>query len=151
MKLAEALLERADLQKRLVQLKERLLRSTVVQEGEQPAEDPDSLLVEMENIIKSLKILVTRINHTNSTTTLVNYGTISDAITHRELLMKKRSILESFIEKASIMDMRYSHSEIKTIPTVNVKELQDQVDDISKQYRLVDTLLQQTNWLTDLK
>ncbi|MCH1625384.1 DIP1984 family protein [Fredinandcohnia quinoae] len=151
MKLAEALLERADLQKRLAQLKERLLRSTVVQEGEQPAEDPNTLLLEMDNIIKALKILVMRINYTNSTTTLVNYGTISDAITHRELLMKKRSILEAVIEKASIMDMRYSHSEIKTIPTVNVKKLQDQVDDISKQYRLVDTLLQQTNWLTDLK
>ncbi|EDL65932.1 DIP1984 family protein [Bacillus sp. SG-1] len=40
MKLAEALLERADLQKRLAQMTGRLERSAVIQEGEDPPEDP---------------------------------------------------------------------------------------------------------------
>lgn len=151
MKLAEALLERADLQKRLAQIKERILRSTLVQEGEQPYEDPNQLLKEMLQIIQSLETIMKRINKTNAITTLANFGTISDAIVHRELLMKQRSTLESIVEKASLMDMRYSHSEIKTITTVDVKQLQSQIDEISKQYRIVDTLLQQTNWLTELK
>jgi hypothetical protein len=40
MKLAEALLRRADCQKCLEQLKARLLRNAKVQEGDDPAEDP---------------------------------------------------------------------------------------------------------------
>ncbi|MFT4414927.1 DIP1984 family protein [Fredinandcohnia humi] len=151
MKLAEALLERADQQKRLAQIKERILRSTLVQEGEQPYENPNELMKEMKQILQSLQTLMKRINKTNAMTPLDNYGTISDAIVQRELLMKQRSILESIVEKAAIMDMRYSHSEIKTITTVNIKELQSEIDEISKQYRIVDTLLQQTNWITDLK
>ena len=42
MKLAEALQERADLNRRLQQLQQRLANNAIVQEGEQPAEDPKS-------------------------------------------------------------------------------------------------------------
>jgi len=45
MKLAEALNNRADLKKRLFQLKERLLRNSKVQEGEEPSENPEDLLI----------------------------------------------------------------------------------------------------------
>ena len=40
MKLAEALIERADLQRRLEQLKQRLNQNAQYQEGEEPAEEP---------------------------------------------------------------------------------------------------------------
>ena len=46
MKLAEALSERADIQKRIQQLRSRLRRNALVQEGEKPAEDPHALLEE---------------------------------------------------------------------------------------------------------
>ena len=41
MKLAEALNIRADLKKKILQLKERLLRNSKVQEGEEPSENPE--------------------------------------------------------------------------------------------------------------
>ena len=44
MKLAEALSIRKDLQKRIEQLKSRLENTVKVQEGEQPAENPEDLL-----------------------------------------------------------------------------------------------------------
>jgi cell fate (sporulation/competence/biofilm development) regulator YmcA (YheA/YmcA/DUF963 family) len=44
MKLAEALLLRADVQKKLESLRERISKNTVVQEGEKPSEDPNELL-----------------------------------------------------------------------------------------------------------
>ena len=44
MKLAEALIQRADHRKRLDQLRERLVRVARVQEGDAPAEDPAALL-----------------------------------------------------------------------------------------------------------
>lgn len=45
MKLAEVLILRADCQKRIDQLRQRLLRSAKVQEGEQPPENPQQLLL----------------------------------------------------------------------------------------------------------
>jgi hypothetical protein len=40
MKIAEALALRSDLQKRLEQLKQRLVRNARIQEGDAPEEDP---------------------------------------------------------------------------------------------------------------
>ena len=54
MKLAQALVERADLQKRLAQLRRRLLLNAKVQEGEMPAEDPKELLRELEGCVSEL-------------------------------------------------------------------------------------------------
>ena len=44
MKLAEALILRADSQKRFEQLKQRVVRSAKVQEGDEPPENPRDLL-----------------------------------------------------------------------------------------------------------
>jgi len=44
MKLAEALILRADCQKRIEQLRQRLLRNVKVQEGDKPAEEPMELI-----------------------------------------------------------------------------------------------------------
>ena len=51
MKLAEALNLRADLQKRIAALKDRLIRNAKVQEGDTPSEDPVMLLKELDNNI----------------------------------------------------------------------------------------------------
>ena len=47
MKLAEALSLRADLQRRIAALRERLRKNARVQEGDTPAEDPLELLAEL--------------------------------------------------------------------------------------------------------
>jgi len=46
MKLAQALIERADLQRKLAQLGARLQQNAQYQEGEAPAEDPQDLLTD---------------------------------------------------------------------------------------------------------
>jgi len=65
MKLAEALMLRADIQKRIDQLKQRLLRNVKVQEGDRPAENPEALLSELERLLSELRQLIQRINKTN--------------------------------------------------------------------------------------
>ena len=66
MKLAEALQERADLNRRIAQLRSRLLSNAQVQEGETPSEDPQELLTELDSCIMRLSSLMTRINLCNS-------------------------------------------------------------------------------------
>ncbi len=54
MKLAEALSLRADLQKRISQLEVRLKNNDRIQEGEEPAENPQELMEELNNHLNAL-------------------------------------------------------------------------------------------------
>ena len=58
MKLAEALQERADLNRRIQQLQGRLNSNAVVQEGERPPENPQELLRELDGCIAQLEALI---------------------------------------------------------------------------------------------
>ena len=64
MKLAEALQERADLNRKIEQLKNRLNNNVLVQEGEQPAEAPEPLKRELDGCINRLAQLTAQINQT---------------------------------------------------------------------------------------
>ena len=68
MKLAEALQERADLNRNIEQLKERLTHNALVQDGEQPAENPEKLKQELVTSISRLSYLISHINETNCNT-----------------------------------------------------------------------------------
>ena len=149
MKIAEALIERADIQKRIEQLRDRLSNNALVQEGEEPAEDPTSLLSELDRLEKRLCELVARINLTNANT--VSGGmTVTEMLTLRDCLAQKNDIMRDFLRAASQKWMRGRGSEIVVKSTVSVSELQKQVDDISKQLRELDTRIQGINWNTDL-
>ena len=65
MKIAEALALRADLQKRLESLKQRLVKNARIQEGDAPEEDPAELQAELEKSARELTLLIQRINRTN--------------------------------------------------------------------------------------
>ncbi|WP_339248536.1 DIP1984 family protein [Paenibacillus sp. FSL F4-0243] len=62
MKLAEALVNRSDLTRKIAQLKQRLERVVKVQEGEEPAEQPEALLQELERAVNEQTILIRVIN-----------------------------------------------------------------------------------------
>ena len=62
MKLAEALILRADCQKRFAQLQSRLVGNAKIQEGDQPAEHPNELIKELEGVAAELVNLIKRIN-----------------------------------------------------------------------------------------
>ena len=149
MKLAEALNLRADLQKRIANLKERLVKNAKVQEGDTPSEDPNMLLNELNDNIIELENIIKLINKTNSSTYIDNES-ISDIIAKRDTLGLKLSILRSFISESADKIERYSNKEIKILSTVNVAEKQKEIDSLSKEYRLIDTKLQGLNWTTDI-
>ncbi|CED94988.1 MULTISPECIES: DIP1984 family protein [Romboutsia] len=149
MKLAEALNLRADLQKRIANLRERLIKNAKVQEGDTPSEEPNMLLNELNDNIIELENIIKSINKTNSSTYIGNES-ISDIIAKRDTLGLKLSILRSFISESANKIERYSNKEIKILSTVNVAEQQKEIDKLSKEYRLIDTKLQGLNWTTDI-
>lgn len=150
MKLAEALNQRADLQKRIAQLKERLNNNVKVQEGDSPAEDPKDLFAELDDAIHQLKETVFRINRTNLESA-VEGRSLTDIIAEKDTLSLKISTLREVLENANVRSDRFSRNEIKFVRTIDVAKLQKQIDDLSKQLRELDVKLQQANWSTDLK
>lgn len=150
MKLAEALVLRADCQKKIAQLKQRLERVVKVQEGETPAEAPQVLIVELEQILNEQTNWIRKINKTNALTHFNSELSISDALAERDQLMQHRKMLNDILEHASIKQDRYSRSEVKFQRTVDVAQIQAQVDELSKNYREFDFRIQEMNWKTDL-
>ncbi len=149
MKLATALSERADLQRRLSELQSRLNNNAKVQEGDSPAEDPKLLLKELDTMLDRLLELITRINLTNSQT-ICDGRTVTELLAERDCLSRRLSILRGFLEAASAKVERYSQKEIRILSTVEVAKLQKQVDAESKKLREADERIQAVNWTTEL-
>lgn len=149
MKLAEALNLRADIKKRMSQLNMRLQRNALVQEGEQPAENPTVLLKELDELSAQLEELILRINLTNAKT-LSNGKTLTELISHKDTLRIKIDIMRSFLDEASRKVSRGTASEIRVLSTVNVSELRKQVDDLEKDFRETDVKIQALNWNAEL-
>ena len=150
MKLAEALNQRADLQKRIAQLRERLSNNVKVQEGDQPAENPDDLFKELEGSLKQLKDLIVSINRTNQETVWEG-KTLTEMIAEKDVLSMHLGALRATLEAANVRSDRFSRNEIKFVRTIDVNALQKKVDDLSKELRELDSKLQQANWMTDMK
>lgn len=150
MKLAEALIERADLQRRLAQLQQRLQQNAQYQEGETPAEDPNELLKAYAHTAEQLENLVVQINQANNRIVLENGTSMVAALAKRDRLKAEHSTLISLADAATPEQNRYSRSEIKTLPAVDVKQIRQQADLVAKQHRELDTQIQQANWVNNL-
>lgn len=151
MKLAEALVERKAAQTKISELNARLQRIAIIQEGEKAAEDPNSLLAELEEVAKRLEHLINAINNTNIVSKLSSGQTITSAIATRDVLRMKTGAYDSLINTlGNTYHFRTRGSEIKFIPTVEVTKLQKEKDSLAKQYREIDTLIQAGNWAFDL-
>ena len=149
MKLASALTERADLQKRIAELSTRLNNNAKVQEGENPSEDPKELLNELNKDFARLEELIARINKTNNETKSGNL-TLTDLIAKRDCLKQRISIMRDFLNRSSEKVSRYTKTEIRILSTVSVADIQKEVDKLSKELRETDETIQGLNWTTEL-
>ena len=149
MKLAEALIQRSDIQKNIAQLRERLVLNAKVQEGDSPAENPEALMDALASQTAAFIELVRRINRTNAAP-LADGIRIADLLTERDALTTQAKILREFLKEAAARTDRYSAQEIAILSTVNVAEKQKAVDLLAKHIRELDTRIQGLNWTTDL-
>lgn len=149
MKLAEALQERADLKKSIANLRARLERVVLVQEGEEPVEDPRELMKTLNESASRLEYLMSVINHTNDVTEAGGM-TLTQLIAKKDSLMLKQAVYKGMVTEAGYNTGRARGTEIKVIPTVNVPELQKEADRLAKEIRTLDNLLQETNWTKEL-
>lgn len=150
MKLAEALILRSDLNKKLVSLKERLTRFAVVQEGDQPHEDPQELFAEACGAAATLRDLVIRIETANQAAKLSDGRSVSQALAERDYLIQSHAFVNALIEGTKKEPDRYGMKEIKWVATISVKDYQKKLDDYAKAIRDINVKIQEANWKHEL-
>ena len=149
MKLAEALQERADLNRRIEQPRSRLSNNVLVQDGEFSAEARSALLHEIEECLARLEWPMAHINLTNSAVK-VGGKALTELIARRDVLSLRAEAYRCLVGEASQNTRRATRTEIKILSAVEVPALQKTADEAARQLRLLDNTLQATNWTADL-
>ena len=112
MKLAEALSIRADLQKKVAQLKERIKESAKVQEGDEPCDNVEELYKELDEVLVQLEDLIYRINITN--VQIVQDGdSLTRLIAKRDVLSMRVKALKEVVNYVAANDTRFGRNELK--------------------------------------
>jgi len=150
MKLAEALLIRADLKKKLASLRERISANAIVQEDQKPHEDPDKLIKEAIAVLGELEDVGLRVDRANQSAKLADGRGLAAAIAQRDTLAQHHSLLQAAIAACRKEPDRYSMKEIKWVTTLEVAKLQKRSDDLAKQLREINAAIQATNWKVDI-
>jgi hypothetical protein len=147
MKLAEALQERADLNKKIAQLRSRLVMNATVQEGEKTAENPQELLKELNSCLENLQSLIGAINITNCKT-IVKGMSLTELIANKDCLTLKIQSYRELLDAASRLAQRATRTEIKIESAIDVQKYQNELDQMSKELRILDNTIQELNWTT---
>jgi len=150
MKLAEALLLRADMKKKLASLRERMVANAVVQQGEKPHEDPGKLIKEAVGVLDRMETLVLSINAANLSHKLADSRTLASVIARRDKLVQQHSLLQAAVQGAKREPDRYSMKEIKWVAKLDVAKLQKQSDDLAAQIRETNAVIQERNWQVEV-
>ena len=158
MRLAEALMERSDLQRRVESMRSRIQASARYQEGEDPAEDAEALLAEAIGTVELLAALVTRINLTNTAARLDDGTPLTAALARRDALRSRHAILTSAADAASGRTggaaagyaPRQLRSELRQIAALPIREIRDRAYDAAKALRELDARIQRANWEVEL-
>ena len=149
MKLAEALQERADLNRSITNLRWRLEQVMLVQEGLEPVEDPGALMKSLDESIDRLEYLMAAINHTNDVTEAGGM-TLTQIIARKDAMKLRLSAYKELAGEAGSNTSRARGTEIRVLPTVKAAALQKEADRMAKEIRRLDNLLQETNWTREL-
>ena len=147
MKLAEALLLRSDLMKKIEHIQNRIRPVLIVSDDKKPQEDPTKLIAELRTAIQDLETLVIRINKTNNEININGEGSLMEALVKRDSLKMLSEKLRNIRYAAQIDNS--GDANLKT--TIDIKKLQTEMDQTGRAFREIDSKIQELNWLTELK
>lgn len=149
MKLAEALSSRSALSDKVQQLRNRLKDCLKVQEGDTPAETPDSVIKELDLTLEDLQSLIYRINITNINTK-IDGRSITSLLAERDVLAMRVRILKDGLDYITERETRYNRNEIKYVRTVDVRNFRRVCDKSAAGLRELDLKIQSLSWTTEL-
>ena len=150
MKLAAALVMRKEWRNKMNELATRIENNVVSQEGDEPLEDPNELLKQLQATHQDTVALVQAINRTNATVRMADGRTIADVLAERDGLFRMVRHLRDIADKAAVEQVRYSLTEIRQVSHIDVTRVQEEIDRMAEKARQLDLEIQELNWTTDL-
>lgn len=150
MKLAEALLKKDEYIKKIDDLKKRVKNNIIINENNENNEEPNELIKEYINANNELSDLIIKIKSRENITKLEIGISISEAINIREKLSREIDIYKIVLKEVNSKSYREAKNENKITVLVNVKDMQNEFDKLSKAYNDIDIMIQSANWNTDL-
>lgn len=145
-KLAEALLLRSDQQKKIASLKQRINANVLVQDGDEPSEDPNVLIQQVFALTQESQQLIYQIHLTNASAKIADGRALLEVLVLRDEYIERHKVLTQAIASTNREPDRYSVREIKWLKVIPVSSLQKQADDISAKIRDLNMTIQATNW-----
>ena len=76
--------------------------------------------------------------------------TLMEAIVKKDMLNYNHMVHINLADKATPSSARYSNREIKSIPNVDINEIRKKADEIAREYRMLDSKIQEANWMVEL-
>lgn len=156
MKLAEALNRRKEMYQQMQNLAVDILDDAHVEESGITDEKKNEIanrLNALIDLIDARSELIMRINKTNIQTNIVFDGgeamTLMEAIALRDSLDLKVAKLNEIYERSKVIRVR-SKEDVKYFSLVDRVAVKAQHDKFAQTRRMLDILIQETNWLTEL-
>lgn len=149
MKLAEALSRRSALIEKCQQLRSRLKDCIKIQEGDEPTEDSEQVIAELDQTLDELQKLVYRINMTN-TNAVIEGRNLTLLLAERDTLSMHTKTLYDGLKHLTEREERYGRMEVKYVRMVNAKEFRKLHDQSAARLRELDLKIQALGWSTDL-
>ncbi|WP_028328791.1 DIP1984 family protein [Brachyspira alvinipulli] len=150
MKLGEAILKRDEYIKKQEELKKRVKSNVAVKDDNENNENPDELIKKYIEINNELSDLILKVDNKEHETKLHIGISISDAVKIRDKLYREMEIYKTILKELNSKDYRNAKNEVKMKVLVNVKEIQEEADKLSKAYSDIDVIIQSANWNVDL-
>ena len=151
MKLAEALSLRSSIQKDLVWIKEQFSKISRTPEGSQRVEDPEDMLLRMENRVTEFEKLVKCINLTNLAVKGECGRTMTELLAERDALRARQHILSEAYQQATQKEDVYGRQELRYVPTMDVQAVRTRLETVNHRLRETNILIQKLNWEEDLQ
>ncbi|WP_300366861.1 DIP1984 family protein [Brachyspira sp.] len=150
MKLGEALLKKEEYIKKIDNLKKRVKNNIITNEDNENNEEPNNLIKEYIEINTELSDLIIKISNREKLCKLDIGISISEAINIRDKISREIDIYKIILKEVNSKNYIEAKNENKIKVLINVKEIQNEFDKLSKAYNDIDIMIQSASWNTDL-
>jgi len=154
MNILEALNLKKDLQNRIESLRRRYVNSVTVKKGEKPIEDPQKLLVELEDGFSQLKDISCRISAANTATRNSKGQTIKQLMIELSIVEQRKECLNRAFDEVLFGDAEvysyYNRPQSEYDVTIDIEALKKEIDSQEVRFRQLTSEIQKLDLTTEI-
>ncbi len=154
MNILEALNLKKDLKNRIESLRRRYVNSVTIMKGEKPIEDPQKLLVELEDFFSQLNDISCRISAANTATRNRKGQTLKQLMIEQSIVEQRKECLDRAFEEVLFGDAEvyscYKKPQSDYDVTIDIESLKKEIDNQEIRLRQLTSEIQQLDLTTEI-